>query len=133
MSKEAVISLLGEPESKANDTWSDETMSETWAYKNPNMELAFYSDTDFRLTTITVFTTKAVIDGKNPIGKSESTLLEMLPALKLDDDFEENGKDYVYPGKELSFWVSDGIVNNVTIFPLYDKTGNLPIWPKQSS
>lgn len=42
-------------------------------------------------------------------------------------NFSESGKNYIYPEKEISFWVSDGLVVNLTLFPKYDETGNIPI------
>ncbi len=46
----------------------------------------------------------------------------------IDDDWEEY-KDYEIDSLGLSFWVSDGIVENVAIFPKYNESGNMPIWP----
>jgi len=56
----------------------------------------------------------------------------MFPKVILDEDFEENGKCYVYTNKEITFWVSDGIVDSLTIFPEYNSTGEIPIWPKRN-
>ena len=131
--KEEIANLLGEPDAKEQDEWPDDTLSETWSYQDMEVELIFGSEDGYRLTTITTTSNKASLDGINPINLAEKKLVELLPLVKLDDDFEENGKGYIYPEKEISFWVLDGVVVNLTLFPEYDKTGNIPIWPNIKS
>ena len=131
--KEEIANLLGEPDAKEQDEWPDDTLSETWSYQDMGLELNFDSEDGYRLTTITTTSSGASLEGINPIGLEEKKFVELLPLVKLDDDFEENGKGYIYPEKEISFWVLDGVVVNLTLFPEYDKTGNIPIWPNIKS
>ena len=48
---------------------------------------------------------------------------------KIGDDWIDY-KDYELDSLGLSFWVSYGIVENIAIFPKWDESGNIPIWPK---
>jgi len=131
MKKTQVISSWGEPERKENlfSNKGDLTGNvETWFYSS-GVELDFRAEDRFVLSSITVFSQKAIYRSIHLIGLTEEELVEKLPELKLDDDFEENGCDYVDCDNELSFWVSDGMVTNVTIFPAYDASGCKPIWP----
>ena len=130
--KEEIVNLLGEPDETSQDEWPDQTISDTWSYHELKMELSFYSDSNYCLTTITTTSDNVEFEGIKPIHLKEQQLVESFPSIVLDEDFEENGKDYIYPEKEISFWVVDGVVDNLTVFPKYDKTGNIPIWPNIS-
>ncbi len=123
MNKSQVKSLLGEPEKI-----EIESGGERW-YFTEGFELQFYKSDLFLLGTITVSNVSARLESKKIVGLQEDELLKSFPFLSLEDDFEENGKDYVCGIREISVWVSDGIVDNITIFPEYDSTGNVPIWP----
>ncbi len=46
--------------------------------------------------------------------------------------FGESGKDYILPEHELSFWIVDGMVDNISIFPEYDETRDVFIWPSRT-
>ena len=128
--KEAIRALLGEPDNIEHDVWPDDTQSETWAYEDMGFELGFNSEDGWKLGVITTTSSAASLEGVKPIGLEENELTKLLPGVKLDEDFKESGKDYIYPEKEISFWIADGLVVNITVFPEYDKTGNIPIWPE---
>ena len=131
MTKSQVISSWGEPQKKENRFPNKEDLAEnveTWFYSS-GVELDFRAEDKFVLSSITVFSQKAIYRSVHPIGLDKDELIEKLPELKLDDDFEENGCNYVDCDNELSFWISDGKVENITIFPAYDISGNNPIWP----
>lgn len=127
-SKETLFNLLGEPESSNSDEWPDGTISEAWLYPGLGITLNFDSDTDYRLSTITVTATNAELDDIRPIGLNINVLLEKLPSIVLDEDLSETVKDYVCPKREISFWTVNDVVEHITLFPEYG-ADNLPIWP----
>lgn len=127
-SKEALFNLLGAPETSNSDEWPDGTISEAWLYTERGITLNFDSDTDYRLSTITVTAKDAELDDINPIGLNINTLLEKLPSVVLDEDLSETTKDYVCPEREISFWVVNEVIEHMTLFPEYG-ADNLPIWP----
>lgn len=127
-SKEALFNLLGEPESSSSDEWPDGTISEAWMYPEPGITLNFDSDTDYRLSTITVTAKDAELDDIKPIGLNINTLIEKLPTIVLDEDLSDTMKDYVCPEREISFWVVNSVIEHVTLFPEYG-ADNMPIWP----
>jgi len=132
MTRSEIYELLGSPDSEESEKWPDETQSDAWKYFPSALELTFSSEDDFRLTTITTFSKEAKLDGVSPIGLSEEDLKKQFPKVLLDDDFEESGKDYVYPDYEISFWLIDSVVENLTLFPKYEQDQETIIWPKRS-
>lgn len=133
MSKDEVIDLFGDPEERELDKWSDDSDSETWRFQCKGIELRFDSDDQYLLSTITIENKNAILFGKSPIGKSEEELLECYPDVVLDEDFEEAGKDYIIHEEEVSFWVSEGKVINITLFPQFDESGTTIIWPRKNN
>lgn len=127
-SKEALFDLLGSPESSCSDEWPDGTISEAWMYPERGFVLNFDSDTDYRLSTITITAKDAVLDDIKPIGLNINTLKEKLPSIVLDEELSESVKDYVCPETEISFLVVNNVIEHVTLFPEYG-ADNVPIWP----
>lgn len=127
MNQNQVKSILGQPSSIEK-----EKHEESWLYDH-GIELMFQKVDLYLLGSITVTDPAAELDSKSIIGLGEQELLERFPYLALEDDFEENGKDYTSSEKELSVWVSEGIVSNVTVFPNYDETGEIPLWPSNNT
>lgn len=127
-SKQSLFDLLGEPESSSSDEWPDGTISEAWIYPALGIVLNFDSDTDYRLSTITITAKNAELDEIKPIGLNINTLIEKLPSIVLDEDLNESIKDYVCPDREISFWVVNNVIEQVTLFPQYD-ADNMLVWP----
>jgi hypothetical protein len=138
-SEEKILAVLGKPtiikEEYYGQEKTEENLSRIYEYEALQLELSFSADDDFRLSTITVYSTNASIDGITLIGLQEDQFI--MEAMKLghgkpliDDDWRDY-KDYVIDSLGLSFWISGDIVDNVTIFPQYDDTGNIPIWPQE--
>ena len=127
MNKAQVQEVLGKP-----SLIEEETQDEHWQY-DQGLDLIFQKENLYLLGTITITNTAAQLDSKKIIGLNEQELLNNFPYLALEDDFEENGRDYVSEEKELSVWVSDGFVSNVTIFPEYEETGEIALWPSVST
>ena len=125
-----ITNLLGKPETAIRGHYEDDVESEIWTYRLLRLELAFDSDVDFRLARITTTHPDVHIAGFNPIGLAENFLMMKYPNLELQGDFEQSGKDYVDRATDLSFWLENGKVTNVTIYPEYDTIEQVPRWPR---
>ena len=127
-SRDAVEKLLRLP-----DEIELQAELEVWRY-DETLELTFSAEVDYQLSCITVSNQNASLDGKAVIGLSEEALVEAFPFLTLDSDpeapvAENNGKDYICLERELSVWLVDDKVINVSLFPAFDDSGEQPLWP----
>ena len=129
-SQAEIRNQLGEPESILRGQYEDNVDSDIWTYRLLRLELAFDSDVDYRLARITTTHPDVHIAGFNPIGLSENFLMMKYPNLELQGDFEDSGKDYVDRATDLSFWLENGKVTNITIYPDYDTIEQVPRWPR---
>ncbi|MCW8935528.1 MAG: hypothetical protein OQK98_12455 [Gammaproteobacteria bacterium] len=128
-SKQSIFELLGQPESTNSDEWPDGTISESWLYLDSGLTLNFDSDNNYRLSTINTTSRQAELEGLKLVGKNINSIIDKHSSIILDEDLSESVKDYVYPEKEISFWVVNDLIENITVFPEYDKSKDLPIWP----
>ncbi len=136
-SEARILEVLGEPTSIEDEYYGQEEIAENlskiYKYDDLEIDLTFSAADEFKLGTITVYSTAASIYGIKLIGLHENDFLKKALELGhgkpvLDDDWTEY-RDYVIDSLELSFWVLEDIVDNVSIFPQYDETGNIPLWP----
>ena len=135
MTMEEVRSLWGQPNSidyfiPIKERPEDRSVN--WEY-DFGVELSFDCDDEFLLGSITTRAKKTSLNGIEIIGDTLGAMKRSYPKVVLDDDFEENGQDFVLAELELSFWIIDDIVDSITIFPAYDERGNIPIWPIHGS
>ncbi|MEM7465882.1 MAG: hypothetical protein AAF387_03255 [Pseudomonadota bacterium] len=129
-SRTEIQAQLGQPEKKLQGQYDDDVESEVWTYRLLRLELGFDSDVDFRLARITTTHPDVNIKGFNPIGLAENFLLMKYPNLELQLDYGDEGKDYVDRATDISFWLDQGKVSNITIYPEYDELENVPRWPR---
>ncbi len=131
-----VIEVLGEPSSEDTSNFEDGSSDIAMVYNELGLTLVFSSEDEFRLSSVTFYTSDATLAGEHYIGKSEEYLLKTakekgIDDIFLDDDFEElEAKDYASEKLGLAFWVQQGILDSITIFPEYDAQGEEIIWPK---
>ena len=128
MSRESIKTLLGEPKSTRDFFPLHDNDSEIWLYSN-GIELDFPADDNYLLGTITIESNISKLDNFDCIGVSEKELKFKFPQIEAIDDFEDFGKDYILPNKEISFWVVDGRVRTLTISPKSDNLGEMPLTP----
>jgi len=115
MSRDSIKNLLGEPKStRGFSPLADNDKAEIWLYSN-GIELYFLTDENYLLSTITVESNVSKLDNFDCIGVSEKELKLKYPQIETSDNFEDFGKDYLLPNKEISFWVVDGRVRSLTI------------------
>lgn len=106
-----------------------------WEYYEIGVQLTFCSDDNWLLGTITVESEDAELMGRHFIGMDENEFLKKTGDVgietELEDDFTELGsKDYWCEALDLSFWIQDGKMTSIAIFPKYDESGEIPLWPK---
>lgn len=131
MTMERVRDLWGQPDCIEHFRALQERpqdRSVEWIYKS-GVQLSFDSDDHFLLGAITIDSHGALLNGVPVVGADIQDIEKHFPELRLDDDFEENGRDYAIDNSGVSIWVIDYLVSSVTLFPQYDKSGNNPIWP----
>ena len=128
--KDEIQNILGKPSSIQIDEWPDQTKSETWLFEKPGLELAFDEEDNYRLGTITTTSREAVLENIKPIGLNINAIIKYIPSVILEEDLGGKVKNYIYPKKEISLWVINDIVKNLSLFPEYDETNEFPIWPK---
>jgi len=131
-----VTELIGKPSSMKITDYGDGMLTRIIKYDELGLDLTFCEDDDFLLGSIATKSVNSTLQDKKIIGLSEEIFLFRVEAVmgekpKLDDDFEENGKDYILDKYELSFWISEGVVSSITVFPRYDSSGNVPQWPQR--
>lgn len=128
-SRDDIESSLGPPEKKSKGQFEDGVESWVWTYRLLRLELAFDSDVDFRLARITTTFPDVNIGGFNPIGLAENFLIVRYPDLELQLDCGDEGKDFIDRELDISYWMENGIVASISIYPEYDDIEQVPRWP----
>lgn len=128
--------LLGKASEHKKETYSDNSSDVILKYHNLGVDLTFSSDDDFRLGTITFYSKDFLLKGEKLIGLKESEFVMksnlIFSDIELDDDFKElNSKDYTSNTNGISFWINNGIVESISIFPNYQDDNETPIWPNK--
>lgn len=138
MTQSEVRDTLGEPEKAETDNDpEDNTTTISWEYREGTLEADFCSDDSDRLGTITVSDPLATLMGTALIGLEEDEFLDAankagIGPIELDEEFDEiDARDFVWEAKNISFWVSDGVLENMSVMPIYDDAGERPQWPSR--
>ncbi|MFT7676378.1 MAG: hypothetical protein ACI8QC_000349 [Planctomycetota bacterium] len=130
-----VRARFGDPNSVKVDDWGDGVVQERWCYRSHQIELDFDSDDEGRLSGINVFSPLAHIGGRELIGMQEPVFLDGfrragIDDIILEDDMEGTDcRQYSSERWNLSCWVTMGELESITVWPLYDETGDIPQWP----
>ena len=130
--RQDIESSLGPPEKVFRGRFEDTVESEVWSYRLLRLELAFDSDVDYRLARITTTYPDVNILGFNPIGLAENFLVVRYPNLELQLDCGDDGKDFIDRELDISYWVENGVVINISIYPEYDDIEQVPRWPAEA-
>jgi len=132
MTLEQVKNLMGEPTGNTKEKHEDGTEDISLLYGEQGVELSFMSEDDFRLGLITCYAPTYTLDDISYTGLSEEDFKNTakFTDLKQDEEFAEpDSKDYTVDSKGLSFWVQDGFVESITLFPEYTEDGEEIVWP----
>lgn len=128
-SREQVLELLGEPTDTETEEYPNGTTTEEWSYEELKVGLRFDPVEDYRLISISFFSTTAELEGVCVIGLKTTHLLKHFPKAKRDEGFN-NGGAIELREKDVSFWIDNGRVFSFTLFPLYNESTNSFVWPK---
>ncbi|MEM7186617.1 MAG: hypothetical protein AAF466_08155 [Bacteroidota bacterium] len=129
--------LLGKPSEIQKELFHDNSLDIIWKYHEVGVDLTFSGDDQFVLGSVTFYSKDFLLNGLRLIGLPEVEFLRLgktvFPDLEMDDDFEElNAKDYLSNSNGLTFWIQDGVLENITVFPNYQEDNDTPIWPVES-
>jgi len=127
-SRSKIIEQLGEPDERNTESYTDGINIEYYVFSSPRITLGFDDSDGDRLGTITVCDEDALYNGHRIIGRLIEDVVRENNTIVLEDDFEESGMDYFDQSNHLSFWVNDGKVTNVTVFPDW-VDDDTPRWP----
>ncbi len=127
--------ILGAPSDSYTEK-IDGTEEVVTDYENLGLDLSFSEADNYRLGTISVYAEDTILLDQEFIGLTEEELLELAPKagiddLELEDDFDDiSSKDYYSDKYSLSFWVIEGEVDSITVFPAVDPEDlGSPKWP----
>lgn len=134
LSENEITEKLGPATHRETEDFEDGSNDVTLKYKKIGVDFTFYSEDDFRLGTITFFTPDYKILGHSLIGEDEAVFtanaaIRGFEDLTLEDDFEDlDSKDYFSEKYGASFWIYEGLVDSITIFPKYGEDDEI-VWP----
>lgn len=131
-----VQAIVGDPTEVRCVDYGDGEDTYVWNYEDLGVVLSFAAEDGFRLGSISTENAAAVLAGISIVGMTEDALLTTsfpeIGSPVLDEDFDESGRCYEWDDFGISCWVSDEDrrVVGVDIIPLYDETGDIPLWPE---
>ena len=135
MTREQVISILGEPTDK--ESVDEENMkSEIWHYDELDLSLGYDEDEDWRLISLAVSSEFYTFNSAALIGKTRDEVEDILensnlPDLELDDlDDEEEVQQclLVSDESEINFWFENDNLSEIQWGPLFEDDETI-IWP----
>jgi hypothetical protein len=134
--RDSVVNILGEPDKRHLTNYEGHgSDDECWGYPKIGIDLTFSGDDNWLLGTIDVQSKDAELAGKCFLGMDENEFLKNIKEagieIELDDDFTELGsKNYTCVKLDLGFWIQDGELTAIAIFPKYEDDGDTVIWPE---
>jgi len=134
LTEEEVIAKLGPATNRETESFEDGTNDVSLKYEKLGVDITFYSGDDFKLGTITFFAKEYTFLGHSLIGEAEADLVAKaaergMEDLELEDDFKDlDSKDYFSEKNGVSFWLLEGKVDSITIFPEYGDDDEI-VWP----
>lgn len=138
MDRDAVKALLGEPDEKEQQSYSEDGSdnSESWHYDSLELSLSFDEEDDWRLVTIAVTSRSYQLDGLQPIRLTKEQLEEELEAIGVTDFVFEDHSTDESPSHELlasdslamNFWFDEDKCSEVQWGPFYNEDDSV-IWP----
>lgn len=136
-SKDEVTELLGKPSHEEVLDYGDGVPIHMWEFEDEELSVTFAQDDGFRLGSITTGHDATTLFDLPIIAISEADLLKTkfgsMAAPELEEDGDEAGKYYGWDDENLSCWVADGFVISISIMPLYDPSGEIPVWPNPAN
>ena len=119
MTPEMVIDILGEPDEKVTENFSEvdpDFYSEEWHYDDIELSLSFDMLEQMELGTISVSSDHYLLEGKSLIGLTRKKVEALLDEMDLSSTWEEfkdveaGGNLLANEDEGLSLWFEDGIL-----------------------
>lgn len=119
MTPEMVIDILGEPDEKVTENFSEvdpDFYSEEWHYDDIELSLSFDMLEQMELGTISVSSEHYLLEGKSLIGLTRKKVEALLDEMDLSSTWEEfkdveaGGNLLANEDEGLSLWFEDGIL-----------------------
>ena len=139
MMRQDVQALLGSPDEERLESEGCGTSDVYWKFASAGITLCFYAHDGFRLGSATFTSPDQTILGLSVIGLSVEELLKLgsemaIPKIAMEEEFPELGAaNYECTAYGITFWISGGVVENFTMYPRYDASGEQPRWPEPDS
>ncbi|WP_027471691.1 hypothetical protein [Saccharicrinis fermentans] len=140
MTREEVKAILGEPDEIDAYASSEEAEDNTEAYHYDELELSVSFDEldDWRLGSIAVSTSDAVLEGLKLVGNTDDDLLAKVSVLDLGEYDREDVSSPESPDHEVisfyeasvNFWLENGAVTEIQYGPIWDDEKEEYIWPE---
>ena len=122
ISPENVLDIMGEPDEKHRENFSDEDVdfyAEEWHYDSLELSLSFDMLESLELSTISVSSKNYLLNGQQLIGQTRSDVEKAINSMNLSSDWEEiknidDGGDLISNEVEgLSLWYEDNILTEI--------------------
>lgn len=122
ISLEEVLKIMGEPDEKHRENFSDEDVdfyAEEWHYDELELSLSFDMLERLELSTISVSSISYLLNGQQLIGQSRADVEKAIATMDLSSDWEElknieDGGDLISNEDEgLSLWYEDNILTEI--------------------
>lgn len=119
MTPEMVIDILGEPDEKVTENFSEvdpDFYSEEWHYDDIELSLSFDMLEQMELGTISVSSEHYLLEGKSLIGLTRKKVEALIDEMDLSSNWEEfkdveaGGNLLANEDEGLSLWFEDGIL-----------------------
>jgi hypothetical protein len=139
INKEKLKYLLGEPDEI--DTYNaagdeEEFLTETWHYDENEFSVSFDEEDNWRLTTFSISSPDAKLNGHELIGKKLDDVLEILDAENFGDNELENLSDddneqklISYVSSSLNLWFENNLLSEIQWGVLWTDE-DTPKWPE---
>lgn len=134
ISRKKIFEILGDPSNIKKEKYADESIDLLLEYQHLGFDLILSSDEDYRLGSMTFYSTDFTFKGLTLIDLSEEDLrnktVNLIPDLTLEDNFVDlDSKDYYSESNGMSLWVYGNIVVSITIYPKFESDDDTIIWP----
>ncbi len=131
MTRAMVCTQLGEPDRVEPDPYGNVSL----VYVRAGLECTFRTAHGDRLSSVTFESPGFLVGNSEVVGIAVQRLVKLgedgvLPGLYLEQDFPElESGNYACDSLGLAFWTCEVVVENMTLYPRYDDTGEHPIFP----
>jgi hypothetical protein len=134
MTRAEVRAAAGEPDVIERIESDFAGAAEKWDYASRQVQITFGEDEQWKLEAIDVLDSAVTLGGVSLIGASAADLPALaakggIADVRPSEDGGEFGTSHESDQHGLLFWEVDGVIVSFTLFPAYDETGDVVLWP----